>query len=243
MKFTFSRNIMTRTCRMDFHRKKRQLEVASSWQEMRTGNSSTNKPNTDITQFSTEIISRKTCLKCKMRGHLLENCPVNKEMIYSSVCFNCGSVEHTLKKCTEPRDGNILPYATCFICTEMGHLASKCPQNRNGVYPFGGGCRKCGSNEHKQNDCTALRKRKDSQNDDQNLSTLKIVPNKAVSADAEDFNLPLQTKLFGKSDESTFFEEKVPQKKTNKPICKPKIVKFWFKSDRLFSNTISWWFK
>ena len=94
---------MTRTARMDFNRKKRQLQVAASWQEMRPSHDKVSKTTrSDVTGgfqgMSTEVITRKSCLKCKAKGHLLENCPVNKESVYSNICFNCGSMEHILKR-------------------------------------------------------------------------------------------------------------------------------------------------
>ena len=131
-------------------------------------------------------------------------------------------------RCTKPRDGNVLPYATCFICNETGHLASKCPQNRNGVYPFGGGCRKCGSNEHKVNDCTALRKPKDTETDSQSASKLKMTSHNLVSADADDFSLAPQNESTKAHEEKSSYssETNVPLKKQTKSASKPKIVKF-----------------
>jgi zinc finger CCHC domain-containing protein 9 len=67
-------------------------------------------------------------------------------------CFKCGAVDHMTKECTVRNEG--FPFATCFICKEVGHIARMCPDNPKGIYPQGGGCRFCGSVEHKRANCT-----------------------------------------------------------------------------------------
>eukprot|EP00382_Lankesteria_abbotti_P004259 CAMPEP_0113847980 /NCGR_PEP_ID=MMETSP0372-20130328/2194_1 /TAXON_ID=340204 /ORGANISM="Lankesteria abbotti" /LENGTH=204 /DNA_ID=CAMNT_0000817355 /DNA_START=39 /DNA_END=653 /DNA_ORIENTATION=+ /assembly_acc=CAM_ASM_000359 len=121
---------------------------------------------------------RRVCLKCRSSSHLLEACPLigepptadeskltSKRKRTSSVvktkcnsigfCYNCGEKTHILRDCGVPRqeDGS-LPFASCFICDGVGHIASKCPKNPSGIYPRGGGCRFCGSNQHLMKDCT-----------------------------------------------------------------------------------------
>ena len=70
------------------------------------------------------------------------------------LCFNCGSNEHTLKNCNQPRDKNgKLKFANCFICKRDGHIARDCPENANGLYPNGGCCHICLQKTHLVKDC------------------------------------------------------------------------------------------
>ena len=102
------------------------------------------------------------CFNCRQPGHLLTDCPLQKNggdsavtSGHSGLCFKCGSNDHTSKNCKSKRKGeDAFAFATCFICKERGHLAKSCPDNPKGLYPNGGGCRFCGSVEHLKSDCT-----------------------------------------------------------------------------------------
>lgn len=70
------------------------------------------------------------------------------------ICFNCGSLEHTLKNCLVPRNpNNELKFATCFICKQIGHISRNCQENPNGLYPNGGFCHICYQKTHLVKDC------------------------------------------------------------------------------------------
>ncbi|PFH37465.1 zinc knuckle domain-containing protein [Besnoitia besnoiti] len=121
----------------------------------------------------------KICLRCREKGHVLENCPLatatgpnsaspdaaakegeaKARPMMSGVCFNCGATDHTLKNCKKKRkpDGS-LPFALCFICGAKGHLSAGCPQSTTGKYPKGGCCRTCGSIYHLQIECPEFQK-------------------------------------------------------------------------------------
>ncbi|CBZ55765.1 Poly-zinc finger protein 1, related [Neospora caninum Liverpool] len=110
----------------------------------------------------------KICLRCRKKGHLLENCPLAQSSatgssaaendttqsdaksgpVMSGICFNCGATDHTLKNCKKKRkpDG-ALPFALCFICGNRGHLSSGCPKSTTGS------CHTCGSIYHLQIEC------------------------------------------------------------------------------------------
>ena len=106
--------------------------------------------------------SLKRCLNCKKRGHLVEDCPFkndennedNKGLnTDETICYNCGSHEHTLYKCDKPIDYNNLPYALCFKCKKRGHISANCPENENGIYIHGGSCFVCGAKDHLAKNC------------------------------------------------------------------------------------------
>ncbi|XP_022590339.2 zinc finger CCHC domain-containing protein 9 [Cyclospora cayetanensis] len=107
--------------------------------------------------------SKKICLRCRKRGHLLHECRQGVSQAQaegaatSGICFNCGSHNHTLKNCKKPRaEDGALPFALCFICNAKGHISSQCPQSKTGKYPKGGCCRTCGSIYHLQAECAAF---------------------------------------------------------------------------------------
>ncbi|EPX73757.1 zf-CCHC type zinc finger protein [Schizosaccharomyces octosporus yFS286] len=95
----------------------------------------------------------KFCFACRKPGHIVQNCPEAKSDV--SICFRCGSKEHSLNAC--PKKGP-LKFAVCFICHEKGHLAGQCEKNPHGLYPKGGGCKFCGSIHHYAKDCDQVRK-------------------------------------------------------------------------------------
>ena len=107
--------------------------------------------------------SLKRCLKCKRRGHLAENCPMdtNEETKdenegkkeNTKICYNCGSTEHNLYNCDKPVDYANLPYAECFKCKGKGHISANCPQNENGIYIRGGSCFICKGKDHLAKNC------------------------------------------------------------------------------------------
>ena len=98
------------------------------------------------------------CLVCKGEGHKAKDC--TERVQGENICYNCGSVEHTLKGCLKHRDlQGMLPYANCFICKQTGHLSSACHLNQKGVYYKGGECFNCGSVRHLARDCPDKGKR------------------------------------------------------------------------------------
>ncbi|KAI8896076.1 hypothetical protein BC833DRAFT_507337, partial [Globomyces pollinis-pini] len=108
------------------------------------------------------------CFLCRQKGHSIANCPRNTSKStddielaeMGSICYNCGSLEHTLAKCDQRKDPkNPLPFSSCFICKQKGHLAGQCPENEKGVYPNGGCCKFCGSVRHLAGDCKPLQQK------------------------------------------------------------------------------------
>ncbi|KAK8723379.1 hypothetical protein OTU49_011683 [Cherax quadricarinatus] len=107
------------------------------------------------------------CLKCRKPGHMVSSCPeatggTNDAQI--TICYTCGSTEHTSRDCTLKQKGSVYSHATCFICGEVGHISRECPDNPRGLYPNGGACRGCGSVEHLAKDCPDLKKEKEKAN-------------------------------------------------------------------------------
>lgn len=112
----------------------------------------------------------KVCLRCRKRGHALENCkermdgPVDadrraEDVEALTVCYRCGSAEHSLSTCPKPALQNgALPFAKCFICNGIGHLVRDCEKNERGLYPKGGSCHHCGSKRHFARDCEERKK-------------------------------------------------------------------------------------
>lgn len=133
-------------------------------------------------------------------------CP-DKEQHESDICYHCGSTEHRIKECQIPRRGGKLltmeslkriiiydpfpgrlwTYATCFVCNYQGHLSGACPKNPHGLYPNGGGCRYCKSNQHLAKDCSLIQ---------QNPMKTKLSkdtsdPGISVSAEDDDVHITL----------------------------------------------------
>ncbi|KAL8435716.1 hypothetical protein Efla_004655 [Eimeria flavescens] len=115
--------------------------------------------------------TKKVCLRCQKRGHLLHECRQGggapqeggeTAAPLAGICFNCGSSSHTLKACKKRRaeDGS-LPFGVCFICNEKGHISSQCPKSTTGKYPKGGCCRTCGSIYHLQVECPVYKQQKE----------------------------------------------------------------------------------
>lgn len=114
--------------------------------------------------------AHKVCLRCRKRGHALENCKERMdesvdadgktaEDASMTVCYRCGSVEHSLSKCSKPAlQNNALPFAKCFTCGGVGHLVRDCEKNENGLYPKGGSCHHCNSKRHFARDCEERKK-------------------------------------------------------------------------------------
>lgn len=117
-----------------------------------------------------------------------------------NICYNCGSSEHTLKACPEPRSAT-LPHARCFICSELGHLTSACPRNERGVYPRGGGCRFCGANTHLARDCD--RRRGDGSKGSTSEPVRAAVIRDAKRENSENINPPPSTSTKIKSNGSS----------------------------------------
>lgn len=103
---------------------------------------------------------RKQCLLCKKYGHSLNECNQrDADDINTSICYNCGKKDHTLKDCPRPVYNEArLKFATCFICKKLGHLSKDCPENDKGIYPYGGSCYFCGSKMHRKTDCPKMKK-------------------------------------------------------------------------------------
>jgi zinc finger CCHC domain-containing protein 9 len=95
-----------------------------------------------------------TCFHCREKGHVADKCP---QRVQSTLCFKCGSTEHTIKACKVKTDAkNPYPHAFCFGCNEKGHIISQCPGNERGVYPEGGSCKHCQSVRHLAKECPSL---------------------------------------------------------------------------------------
>ena len=122
---------------------------------------------------------KKQCLFCRKVGHTLTECRAAQGS--SGICYNCGSKEHCLRDCPEPRGAGGLPFAKCFVCGETGHLSSACPKNSKGMYPNGGCCRLCGSVYHLKANCPLANRRTAELN---GLAVLEPLPGDAAGAAA-----------------------------------------------------------
>ena len=101
---------------------------------------------------------QKACLICKKVGHTMHECPESEFLqnegvdLNTTLCYNCGRTDHTLKNCRKKRKAS-LPFAVCYVCKESGHIARECPKNEKGMYAKGGGCYICDSVRHKASEC------------------------------------------------------------------------------------------
>uniref|UniRef100_A0A0N5B0R2 CCHC-type domain-containing protein n=1 Tax=Syphacia muris TaxID=451379 RepID=A0A0N5B0R2_9BILA len=108
--------------------------------------------------------AKAACYLCRKAGHVYSECPERDEVNMGvGVCYKCGSLEHGSAKC--PRKNVVgYPYAFCFICKRQGHISRECEQNANGIYPDGGSCNLCGSQDHLKKDCPDLNLKKNQKN-------------------------------------------------------------------------------
>jgi len=128
------------------------------------------------------------------------------------ICFNCGSVEHTLKNCLLPRINNVLKYATCFICKQIGHISRNCEENPNGLYPNGGYCHICYQKTHLVKDCP--NRNNDDDADDNHDKNSNAGDNKNIKKiNDNDANLLLNT--YDKSDDFIFMNDDVNEDNTD----------------------------
>ncbi|XP_033633996.1 zinc finger CCHC domain-containing protein 9-like [Asterias rubens] len=149
------------------------------------------------------------CFNCREAGHGVADCPkilLDVEQ-GTGICFRCGSTEHEAHKCTarvDPGQGEF-PFAKCYICQETGHLSKSCPDNPRGLYPMGGGCKRCGSVEHKSLNCPDLR----------------------VEIDPEETTIPTLASTAGWSADAEY-DDMIRKPTVQKPPTKkkPKFVKF-----------------
>ncbi|KAN0097608.1 hypothetical protein V8E55_002054 [Tylopilus felleus] len=93
--------------------------------------------------------SKPSIFKCKNCGaegdHKAYECPIQ-------ICLTCGARdEHSTRSCPISK--------TCYTCGMKGHINKTCP-NRFSAYmassDFRGDCDRCGSAEHKTNECPTL---------------------------------------------------------------------------------------
>ena len=174
----------------------------------------------------------KVCLRCRKRGHALENCKESMDESVNTdkktenetnmiVCYRCGSIEHSLSKCPKPAlQNNALPFAKCFICGGIGHLVRDCEKNDNGLYPKGGSCHHCGSKRHFARDCEERKKlvanREQQSRDKADVSYALEVKGEEPLGDEDDLLADLRQKSTRKKKGSS---DKVIGKK-------PKVVQF-----------------
>ncbi|XP_022111013.1 zinc finger CCHC domain-containing protein 9-like [Acanthaster planci] len=129
--------------------------------------------------------NKMVCYHCREAGHGITDCPkmlLDQEQ-GTGICFRCGSTEHEANKCTAKVNSTKgeFPFAKCFICQEMGHLSRSCPDNPRGLYPLGGGCKHCGSVEHRKQHCPHS---VDAQKDTANTTLPTLRGTQGWSADA-----------------------------------------------------------
>ncbi|WVY97379.1 hypothetical protein V8G54_029530 [Vigna mungo] len=75
--------------------------------------------------------SSLSCEACEKLGHRLDQCERLRRLSRGEeVCFFCGKIGHSLRKCGVTQAG--VKFAKCLLCHEHGHFSYNCPQSENG---------------------------------------------------------------------------------------------------------------
>lgn len=129
--------------------------------------------------------SKRVCLRCRRRGHVISECPEvsgGYGTEQNCICYGCGSTEHRVSECPKASKSEEFPLATCFICKQIGHISRQCPDNPRGLYPNGGSCRGCGSVVHLAANCPVMK----TQQEKANVKVGRIDGNALESLDVQE---------------------------------------------------------